>query len=99
MHAFKQVIDLGCGTGAIGNRIITRFELAHPSSLFRMAVGPKNPDVVGIDIHQGRMNECRFPTTQADVLKTKFKPEQEPTLVIMNPPFKHAMEFVEAGFS
>lgn len=91
------IIDLGCGTGAIGYAM-------------REWWGT-DVTIVGVDFHEGRLEEARGKRTRDGLqvynavhrwdLLDRFQgpPVSEGSfdLVISNPPFKHAMEFVDAA--
>lgn len=91
----KPILDLGCGSGAIGFAIREWWGSSH--------------EIVGVDFHEGRLGEARTKRTRENALvfnevvlwdvlnrfETQPINDQSHGLIISNPPFKHAFEFLE----
>lgn len=84
LHAVNTIrapfLDLGCGSGAIGNHIL--------------ATGAYSPRMMtpctGIDLD--KYDSCKFPVIVQDVLENPHLPDCQ--TVVMNPPYKQAEAFV-----
>lgn len=92
----RHVIDLGCGGGAIGHAL-------------RLAWGPRTV-IVGAEVDPQRVEEASLARTadgtviydrveQRDVLATlaNSTPSDEYDLVVANPPYTYAREFIDAA--
>ncbi len=85
LEQFSQVIDPGCGSGAIGDALETSLP------------------IIGVEMDPDLARYARHTRTYVQVIEANYlDPEKvlltKPTknrLVIGNPPYKHALEFVQ----
>ena len=84
----KRIVDAGCGSGAILREVRTWTN--------KNLVGYKHsayPSLVGIEVDPTRAQQARregFFVQEADFLQTSYPAD----LIIANPPFSYALEFV-----